>query len=31
MMAMIPMWVVDMVHAILIAIGFKGMPPPPFH
>ena len=31
MMAMIPMWVVDKVHAILSAINFNGTPPPPFH
>lgn len=30
-MAMIPIWVVEMVHEILTAIGFPGTPPPPFH
>lgn len=30
-MAMIPMWIVEMVHTILVEIGFPGTPPPPFH
>jgi hypothetical protein len=28
---MIPAWVVEIVHKILIAINFPGVPPPPFH
>ena len=30
---MIPTWVVEMVHEIIIALGdkFGGTPPPPFH
>ena len=31
MMAMIPTWVIDKIHAILSSIDFSGMPAPPFH
>lgn len=31
MMAMIPAWVIEKVHAILSSIDFGGMAPPPFH
>jgi hypothetical protein len=29
--AYIPAWIIGLIHEILIAIGFPGTPPPPFH
>jgi len=30
-MSFIPAWIIELIHEIMIAIGFPGTPPPPFH